>query len=142
MRMRAVVVDPSGAGRLAIREVDAPQPAPSELLVRVKSISLNRGDVREAHFAADGSRIGWDFAGAVERAAADGSGPMAGTRVVGTQPTGAWAELVAAPAVAVAPLPDSVSFAQAATLPIAGLTALYALERGGPLLGRTALVTG
>jgi NADPH:quinone reductase-like Zn-dependent oxidoreductase len=35
-----------------------------------------------------------------------------------------------------------VSFAQAATLPIAGLTALYALERGGPLLGRSVLITG
>jgi NADPH:quinone reductase-like Zn-dependent oxidoreductase len=140
--MRAVVVDPGVAGRLAIRAVDAPQPAPSELLVRVKAISLNRGDVREAHFAADGARIGWDFAGTVERAAADGSGPMAGTRVVGTLPTGAWAELVAAPAAAVASLPDVVSFAQAATLPIAGLTALYALERGGPLIGRTVLVTG
>ena len=41
-----------------------------------------------------------------------------------------------------AELPDAVSFAQATTLPIAGLTALYTLERGGPLLGRRVLVTG
>jgi NADPH:quinone reductase-like Zn-dependent oxidoreductase len=39
-------------------------------------------------------------------------------------------------------LPDSVSFEQAATLPIAGLTALRALRAGAPLLGRRVLVTG
>jgi len=140
--MRAIVVDPSAPGLLAIREVEAPHPAPSEALVRVAAISLNRGEVRGVRQSAAGSRVGWDFAGTVERAAADGSGPKEGVRIVGTLPTGAWAELVAAPAAAVAPLPDAVSFAQAATLPIAGLTALYALERGGSLLGRNVLVTG
>lgn len=140
--MRAIIVDPEAPGRLAIREVEAPQPAPSEALVRVAAISLNRGEVRGAQHSTAGSRIGWDFAGTVERAAADGSGPNVGARVVGTLPAGAWAELAAAPASAVAPLPDAVSFAQAATLPIAGLTALYALEQGGPLLGRNVLVTG
>jgi NADPH:quinone reductase len=46
------------------------------------------------------------------------------------------------PTAALGVLPERVSFAQAATLPIAGLTALYALERGGPLLGRSVLITG
>ena len=46
------------------------------------------------------------------------------------------------PTVALGVLPEGVSFAQAASLPIAGLTALYALERGGPLLGRSILITG
>jgi NADPH:quinone reductase-like Zn-dependent oxidoreductase len=140
--MRAIVVDPAAHGRLAFGEVEEPQPASFEALVRVAALSLNRGEVHAAQRSAVGSRIGWDFAGTVERAAADGSGPRVGARVVGTLPTGAWAELVAAPIVAIAPLPDSVSFAQAATLPIAGLTALYALERGGSLLGRNVLVTG
>lgn len=140
--MRAIMVDPNAPGRLAIREVGAPLPTPSEALVRVAAISLNRGEVRGAQHAAANSPVGWDFAGTIERAAVDGSGYKEGTRVVGTLATGAWAELVAAPAVALAPLPDTVSFAQAATLPIAGLTALYALEQGGPLLGRTVLVTG
>src|SRR6185312_3485469 len=43
---------------------------------------------------------------------------------------------------AVAPLPDAVSDAQAATLPVAGLTALHALRQGGLLLGRKVLVDG
>lgn len=140
--MRAIVVDPGAPGRLAIREVEEPQPTPSEALVRVAAISLNRGEVRGVQRAAANSRVGWDFAGIIERAATDGSGYSVGSRVVGTLPTGAWAELVAAPAHALAPLPYTVSFAQAATLPIAGLTALYALEQGGPLLGRNILVTG
>lgn len=140
--IRAIVVDPSAPGRLTIREVDAPTPAPSEALVRVAAFSLNRGEVRSASSAEAGWRPGWDFAGTVERAAADGSGPKEGARVVGMLEEGAWAERVAAPTRILAELPDAVSFAQAATLPIAGLTALYTLERGGPLLGRRVLVTG
>jgi NADPH:quinone reductase-like Zn-dependent oxidoreductase len=57
-------------------------------------------------------------------------------------PTGAWAERVRAPSHAVAALPDDVSDAQAATLPVAGLTALHALRQGGLLLGRKVLVDG
>jgi NADPH:quinone reductase-like Zn-dependent oxidoreductase len=46
------------------------------------------------------------------------------------------------PTNALAQLPDNVSFAQAATLPVAGLTALYSLEQHGAILGRRVLVTG
>jgi NADPH:quinone reductase-like Zn-dependent oxidoreductase len=56
--------------------------------------------------------------------------------------SGAWAERVAAPTHALAVLPDSVSDAQAATLPVAGLTALYALRKGGLLLEQPILITG
>src|SRR5919107_1742184 len=83
-----------------------------------------------------------ELAGTVERAAADGSGPPEGSRVVGFLPSGAWAELVAVPTDSVAALPEGVSFEEASTLPVAGLTALYALEEGGNLLGRSVLVTG
>jgi NADPH2:quinone reductase len=55
---------------------------------------------------------------------------------------GAWAELAAVPTRSLAALPEGVSFAQAATLPVAGLTALYTLEKGGGLLGRKVLITG
>jgi NADPH2:quinone reductase len=126
-RMRAVVVDKQTTGRRTIREVPVPQPTASEALVRVAAVSLNRGETRTAlSAAADGWRPGWDLAGVVEHAAADGSGPPAGTRVVGLVPAGAWAERVAVSTQALATLPDMVSFAQAATLPVAGLTALPA----------------
>ncbi|MBI1737201.1 MAG: zinc-binding dehydrogenase [Candidatus Rokubacteria bacterium] len=139
---RAVVVDPGAPGRLVIRPVADPVPDRGEAVVRVRAISLNRGEVRRSGMAAAGWRPGWDLAGVVERAAADGSGPAVGTRVVGFLPEGAWAERVVVPTHALAGLPEKVTFVQAATFPVAGLTALHALAKGGLLLGRRVLVTG
>ena len=141
--MRAVLVDKGAPANLSLGEAEVPTPAPSEALVRVEAISLNRGEVRRAQTAEPGFNPGWDLAGTVEQAAADGTGPRAGTRVVGLLPSGAWAELVAVPVDSLAELPESIPFEQAATLPVAGLTALYALEKGeGLLLGSSVLVTG
>lgn len=140
--IRAVVVDPAAQARLRLGDVPMPTPQAHEALVRVAAVSLNRGEVRRSQAAAAGWRPGWDFAGVVERAAADGSGPKEGTRVVGLLRMGAWAEVVAAPTEAIAPIPDGVDFTQAACLPVAGLTALHALEKGGLLLGRSVLITG
>ena len=139
---RAVVVDPEAQGRLVIRPVSEPLPDRGEAIVRVRAISLNRGEVRRSGMAAAGWRPGWDLAGEVERAATDGSGPRSGARVVGLLSEGAWAERVAVPTHALAVLPDKVTFAQAATFPVAGLTALHGLAKGGLLLGRRVLVTG
>src|SRR5437763_3755329 len=139
---RAVVVDPEAPGRLVIRPVADPVPDRGEAVVRVRAVSLNRGEVRRSAMAAAGWRPGWDLAGEVERAAADGSGPRVGARVVGLLPEGAWAKRVAVPTHALAELPDKVTFSQAATFPVAGLTALHALAKGGLLLGRRVLVTG
>jgi NADPH:quinone reductase-like Zn-dependent oxidoreductase len=143
--VHAIVIDPDVAGRLAIREVEHPTPLPSEALVRVHAISLNVGDIYRIPIAEVGWRLGWDLAGIVEQAAADGSGPKIGTRVAGLLVAprfGAGAQLVAVPTKGLAEIPKEVSFAQAAALPTAGLTALYALERGGSLLRRNILVTG
>ncbi len=142
-QIRAIVVDPTAAGKLAIKPVDLRDPDRDEVAVRVTAISLNRGETRRALQVAEaGWRPGWDFAGVVEGAAADGSGPKPGTRVVGILPSGAWAERVNCRSHAVAALPDAVSDAQAATLPVAGLTALHALRQGGLLLGRKVLIDG
>ena len=142
-KIRAILVDPTARARLSLGEKEAPSPAPSEALVRVYAVSLNRGEVNRSQAAEAGFTPGWDLAGTVEKAAAEGSGPAEGARVVGLMSSsGAWAELVAVPTVALAEIPDNVSFTDAATLPVAGLTGLYALERGGNLLGRTVLVTG
>ena len=55
---------------------------------------------------------------------------------------GGWAERIAVPSRRIATLPQSVSDAAAAVLPVAGLTALRTLRHGAPLLGRRVLITG
>jgi NADPH:quinone reductase-like Zn-dependent oxidoreductase len=140
---RAVVVDPSSNERLAIKSVPLAPAYRDEVTVRVRAISLNRGEVNRAvRVAEPGWRPGWDFVGTVEETAPEGGGPAKGTRVVGMLPSGAWAETIRAPKDAVAALPDGVTDAQAATLPVAGLTALHALRQGGLLLGRKVLIDG
>src|ERR1700757_3224150 len=105
-QIRAVVVDPSLPGRLAIREVSLRDPDRDEVVVRVTAISLNRGETRRALQVAEADwRPGWGFAGGVETTAADDSGPKPGTRVVGILPSGAWAERVNCRSHALAPCP-------------------------------------
>ena len=140
--MRAILVDPDAPGCLTVTTAADPVALPDQALVRVKAISLNLGEVKRARRSEAGTHLGWDLAGVVAKPAADGSGPPEGTRVVGIMRAGAWAELAAVDTTSLARLPDSVSFTAAATLPVAGLTALYALEQGGQLLARRVLVTG
>lgn len=140
--IRAIAVDPLAPSHFAFMEVDAPQAQPWEALVQVKAVSLNRGEVKDAKDQEASSRPGWDFAGIVIEPAKNGAGPDKGARVVGLLPMGAWSEQVAAPVSMLAEIPNEVTFAEAATLPVAGLTALNALRKGGMLLGKRIFITG
>src|SRR5579872_409403 len=140
-KVRAVLTDSTAPGNVRLGEIAAPLPLASEALVRVAATSLNRGEIRRAGQGPAGRPIGWDFTGTVERAASNGSGPKDGTRVVGMLAVGAWADRIAAPTESLCPLPDNVTFEQAATLPVAGLTALYGLDKAAALLGCKVLVT-
>jgi NADPH:quinone reductase-like Zn-dependent oxidoreductase len=141
--MHAVVLDPSANGKFVLRTVPRPEPGPGVPLIRVAAFSLNRGEVRDALAApSDGTRLGWDIAGTIERAATDGGSPPAATRVVALDSGAGWAEFSAVPNIMLAPLPAGVSFEQAATLPVAGLTAWHALRKGGQLRGKRVLVNG
>ncbi|MEU5026856.1 zinc-binding dehydrogenase [Streptomyces milbemycinicus] len=119
-----------------------PVPAPDEALIRVEAFAPNRGETFLLERPEPGLMPGKDVAGLVVQAAADGSGPRVGTRVVGHPPRGGWAEYAAVPTHSLAELPDSLSAVDAAALPLAGITALRLLRTAGSVTGRRMLLTG
>ncbi|MDQ1533885.1 MAG: hypothetical protein QOF28_1646 [Actinomycetota bacterium] len=140
--MLALVSAPARPGGIELRDVEEPVPSPDQAVVTVEAVSLNRGEVNAALAASDGTRLGWDLSGTVLEAASDGRGPRAGSRVVGLALPGAWAQRVAVATGYLAPIPDSLTTTAAATLPVAGLTALHTLYTGGLTEGKRVLVTG
>jgi NADPH:quinone reductase-like Zn-dependent oxidoreductase len=140
--MRALIVDLTAPGKLRLGEAPDPVPGPGQLLVEVRHTSLNAAELFFAERAAPGDVLGFDASGVVVTAAADGSGPSAGSRVVGFASGGGFGALRAMDTVDVAVVPDGVDLGEAAALPVAAGTALRALEQAGPLLGRRVLVTG
>jgi NADPH:quinone reductase len=131
-----------GPRMVAFGDVDQPRPLASEALVRVEAFSVNRGETFLLEQPPAGWRPGKDVAGLVVQAAADGSGPPAGHRVVGHPPAAGWAEYACVPADALADLPEDVPAVTAAALPLAGLTALRMLRMAGSVTGRRILLTG
>jgi NADPH:quinone reductase-like Zn-dependent oxidoreductase len=124
---------------------DIPEPTPtiSEALIGVRATGLSRGDLHTMHLVPAGSPLGLDVVGTVLQPAADGSGPPAGTRVMGYKgSSGAWAQRTTVDTALLAPIPDGLSDEVAAALPNSGLAALAGLEAGGFLLGSRVLVTG
>jgi NADPH:quinone reductase-like Zn-dependent oxidoreductase len=141
--MRALVHDPDAPYGLRLGEAPDPLPSASQVMIRVAAASLNFADVAYLRDRqAPGAVPGFDAAGVVISAAGDGSGPPAGTRVVTFGYSGGWAELRAADTAELAPVPDAVDLGLAAAIPAAGVTALRALRRLGPLAGRRLLITG
>ncbi len=140
--MLALVATHQSDRPIEIREVEEPSAAPNEAIVQVHAFSLNRGELSLLANRPEGWRPGQDIAGVVLRRAADGSGPTEGSRVVGLVDQGGWSQQVAVPTTHMAVLPDNVEFTTAATLPIAGLTALRTLRNGDFLLGKRVLITG
>ncbi len=143
--MRAAqVVTPTGPSDVVVREVDEPAPGPGDVLVEVHRVGvsfpdllLSKGQYQlrpEPPFT-----LGVDFAGTV----VSGPGFEVGQRVAGVLGYGGASELVAVPAEYVFAIPDSLSFAEGAALPMNYLTALFALkERGQVQPGERVLVHG
>jgi NADPH:quinone reductase-like Zn-dependent oxidoreductase len=140
-------------GSLVVRDVEKPEPAEGDVLVRVHATSLNAVDWYglngRPYFARPlmglrkpkSSESGSDFAGVVEAVGAGVDGLAPGDQVYGCQ-GGAFAEYVVAKK-AVARKPASLSFEEAAAVPLAGFTALQGLrDHGGLQTGQSVLVNG
>jgi NADPH:quinone reductase-like Zn-dependent oxidoreductase len=142
--MRALVVDHSAQGHLALSEVPDPHPGATQALIRVVGTSLNRGEVAfRAPAAQEGTVLGWDASGIVLQPASDGSGPAEGTPVLTVDKGGGgWAELRAIDVSLMAVLPVEANLAAMAALPVAGLSALRALRSVEPISGRRIMITG
>ncbi len=141
--MQALIVDHAVSGGLRLGAAPDPVPRPNEVLVSVSAVSLNYGDIQDnVDNAPDGSVPGWEAAGVVVQEADDGSGPPVGTPVVSFGWTGGWAKLRAVDTAFLGVVPVEADLGAMATVPVAGVSALAALDRIGPLLGRRVLVTG
>jgi NADPH2:quinone reductase len=142
LQMLALVRDEQHDPPVALREVSEPEPAADEALIEVRASSINRGELALLIARPDGWRPGQDVAGVVARPAASGTGPPAGARVVGLVEGAAWSQRAAVPVARLAELDGAVSLEDAATLGLAGRTALRTVRLAGPLLGRDVLVLG
>ncbi|WP_108610575.1 NADP-dependent oxidoreductase [Aminobacter sp. MSH1] len=148
----AVVYDGRGSYeviRIVERTVRAP--ASGEVRIEVKAAAVNPTDVllRENGYADQPALIvpGMDAAGIVESVGAGVSRLNKGDKVMaGVLPRrpegGAQAQHIVVPAASVVHIPEGFSFAEAATLPMNGLTALLALEIAGLEKGRLLAVSG
>ncbi len=143
--MQAVVMHETGdPDVLRLEEVQRPEPGEGEVLIRVHAISVNpidwkyrRGFIPKPLPAVLGS----DVSGTVEVSRAEGFDE--GDEVFGFAASGAYAEFATAPAAIIAKKPSGISHEQAASIPVAGLTAWQALfDRGGLERGQTALTAG
>jgi NADPH:quinone reductase-like Zn-dependent oxidoreductase len=144
--VRAIVLNSfSGVDGLGLAEMADPTPGEGQRLVHVRAASLGPWDLQAAQgaFAGAGGSgdfpqvQGWDFAGETDD----------GDRVLGfvAQPwmgVGALAELIAVPGGILAPLPDSLGFAEGSALPVSALTARLLVDAAAVGDGDLVLVTG
>ncbi|MGC0334077.1 NADPH2:quinone reductase [Streptomyces sp. SAI-170] len=143
MSVRALVVDPSAPAAVRLADVPEPVAAAHQVLVDVSQASLNHGDLNDARSGRvpPGAVLGSDAAGVVVQAAADGTGPAVGTRVVALT-SGAFAERVAIGVDELAEVPEKLDLARAVGLPVAGVAALRSLRAAGLAPDKRVLITG
>jgi NADPH:quinone reductase-like Zn-dependent oxidoreductase len=143
--MRAVLLRETGEPEvLRVEEVERPEPADGEVLIRVHAASINPIDwkYRRGLMPTDlPAVLGNDVSGTVELSRADGFSE--GDDVFGIARSGGYAEFATAPAALIAKKPSGVSHEQAAAIPVGGLTAWQALfDRGGLERGQSVLIAG
>jgi len=142
--MRAGVATENG---LELRDIPRPEPKPFQILVRVKAAGLNRADLAASRGSGGhgtvGATVGIDWAGEVAEAGGEVKGGLKpGDRVM-CAGAGGYAEYAVCDWGRVVPMPDNMSFEDAATLPVALGTMHDALVANGRLrAGESVLIQG
>ena len=139
--MKAIYVKEfGGAGNLEIREVENPAvPKAKEVTVNVKAAALNRADIlqREGYYPAPEGFperiLGLEYAGEVAEIGGDVTEYKIGDRVFGITAGGAQAEFLLTEESLLAPIPENLSFVEAACIPEAFITAHDAIFTNGNL---------
>lgn len=147
--MQAIIVKNAGGPEvLELAERPLPEIAASELLIRVKAVGVNRADVlqRKGLYppprGASPDVLGLEYAGIVEKVGADVSLFKPGDRVFGLSGGGTYQDYLAMHERLVAPIPEALSYVEAAAVPEAYFTAFDALVlQGGLTSGKTVLVS-
>ncbi|MEV1177065.1 NADP-dependent oxidoreductase [Nonomuraea sp. NPDC049784] len=140
-----------GTETLELVDVPVPKPAPTEVLVKVVAAGVNPVDVYTRMGVAYNRVLslpfvnGWDVAGVVTAVGYGVTRFQVGDRVFGMpwfpREAGAYAEYVTAPSRHLTRIPEGMSFAEAAALPLAGLTAWQmSVDVGGIGPGHRVLV--
>ncbi len=147
--MKAVLlIGFGGREMLAIGEVPRPPPGENQLLVKVMATSVNRPDIiqRQGHYPppkGESDILGLEVAGTIEQIGRGVSGWKIGDRVMGLVAGGGYAEYALAYAAHLIPIPDSMSFEQAACICETYITAfLNIFMIGGFQDGESALLHG
>lgn len=146
--MKAVyVVEFGGAENLEVREVENPgKPKEKQVLVNVKAAALNRADIlqRQGFYPAPKGYperiLGLEFAGEVAEIGADVKNFIIGDRVFGITAGGAQAEFLLTEESTLAPIPENLSFVEAAAIPEAFITAHDAIFTNGDLQSSETLL--
>jgi NADPH2:quinone reductase len=144
--MKAVQIREFGGPEvLKVEEAPEPKIGSGDVLIQMEAAGVNYADVmlRAGMYPVKGLPVtpGFEVAGRVAQVGAQVTEFRVGERVVAMVDFGGQAELVAAPAATVFSLPDSVSAAEAAALPVNYLTALHMLREFGRLVpGESVLI--
>jgi NADPH:quinone reductase-like Zn-dependent oxidoreductase len=143
--VKAVNIHATGdTGVLRLEDVERPEPGEGEVLIRVHAAAVNPIDwkYRRGLVARElPAVLGEDVSGTVDLSKADEF--AAGDDVLGITSSGGYAEYATASATAIALQPEGLSHAQAAALPVSGMTAWQALfDRGRLEPAQTVLIAG
>jgi len=136
--MQAIEIDAyGGAEQLSVVDRDPPEPEPHEIRVEIEAIGINFADIMQRTGDYVGGPEppyvpGMEAAGVVDAVGED-AGLDVGDRVVAMVDGGAYAEHVTVPAQSVFPIPEALSFEEAAAFPVQFLTAHGCLFGWGEL---------